>query len=43
MTRVLHTETWVYFTTFLPCRFMRSPKVVRDAIMTDINDLVQDF
>jgi hypothetical protein len=43
ITRVLHTETWNYFASFLPYRFIRSPKVVRDAIMTDINDLVQDF
>ena len=39
---VLHTTTWDYFTS-LPDRFNRSPKVVKEAIMTDINDLVQEF
>jgi hypothetical protein len=39
----LHTATWVYFTSRLPYRFIRSPKVVQEAIMTDINDLVQEF
>ena len=43
ITRVLHTTTWVYFTERLPERFIRSPKVVKEAIMTDINDLVQEF
>ena len=43
VTRVLRTETWEFFTTSLPCRFSRSPKVVKEAIMTDINDLVQEF
>ena len=42
-TRVLHTTTWKYFTSQLPGRFSRSPKIVEEAIMTDINDLVQDF
>jgi hypothetical protein len=42
-TRALHTATWVYFTSRLPYRFIHSPKVVREAIMTDINDLVQEF
>jgi hypothetical protein len=42
-TRVLHTATWVYFTSRLPERFIRSPEVVKEAIMTDINDLVQEF
>jgi len=41
--RVLHTTTWNYFTSHLPYRFGRSPKVVKEAIMTDINDLVRDF
>jgi len=35
--------TWVYFTSCLPDRFYRSPTAVKEAIMTDINDLVQDF
>ena len=43
ITRVLHTATWDYFTSRLPDRFIRSPKVVKEAIMTNINDLVQDF
>ena len=43
ITRVLHTTTWDYFTHHLPDRFFRSPRVVKEAIMTDINDLVQEF
>ena len=43
ITRVLHTTTWKYFTSHLPDRFIRSPKVVKEAIMTDINELVQEF
>ena len=42
-TRVLHPATWVYLTSQPPNRFIRSPKVVKEAIMTDINDLVQEF
>ena len=42
-TRVLHTTTWDFFTSRLPDHFSRSPKVVKEAIMTDINDLVQEF
>ena len=42
-TRVPHTTTWHYFTSHLPDRFSRSPKIVKEAIMTDINDLVQEF
>ena len=42
-TRVLHTATWKYFISFLPDRFSRSPKVVKEAIMTDIDDLVREF
>ena len=41
--QVLHTTTWDYFTSRLPYRFNRSPKVVKEAIMIDINDLVQEF
>ena len=41
--RVLHTATWDYFTSKLPSHFFGSPKVVMEAIMTDINDLVQEF
>ena len=43
ITRALHTTTWDYFTSHLPDRFGRSPKVVKESIMTDINDLVQEF
>ena len=43
ITRVLHTETWVYFTSTLPGLFCCSPKTVKESIMTDINDLVQEF
>ena len=43
ITRSLRTRTWVFFTSRLPDRFSRSPKVVKEAIITDINDLVQDF
>ena len=42
-TRVLHIATWDFFTSRLPDRFSRSPKVVKEAIMADINDLVQEF
>ena len=42
ITRILHT-TWDYFTSKLPDRFSRSPKVVKEAIMTDINHLIQEF
>ena len=43
ITRVLHTKTWDYFTSRLPDRFICSPAVVKEAIVTDINDLVQEF
>ena len=43
ITRVLHTTTWDYFTSRLPDRFIHSPKVVKEAIMSDINDLVREF
>ena len=43
ITQVLHTTTWGFFTSRLPERFSRSPKVVKEAIMTNINDLVQEF
>ena len=42
-TQVLHTATWIYFTSQLPNRFAHSPKEVMEAIMTDINDFVQEF
>jgi hypothetical protein len=43
ITRVLRTTTWNYFTSRLPVRFSRSSKEVKEAIMTDINDLMQEF
>ena len=43
ITRVLHTATWDYFTSHLPYHFSRSTKVVKEAIMTDIDELVQDL
>ena len=43
VTKVLHTKTWAYLFSRLPDRFIRSPKVVKEAIMTDINDLVQEY
>ena len=42
-TRVLHTATWDYFTSHLSDFFCGSPVVVKETIMTDINDLVQEF
>ena len=42
ITRV-HTTTWDYFTKRLARRFIDSPEVVKEEIMTDINDLVQEF
>ena len=43
ITRVLHAATWDYFTSHLSYHFVRSPNVVKEAIMTDIDDLVQEF
>ena len=43
ISRVIHRATWDYFTSHLPDRFSRSPQLVKEAIMTDINDLVQEF
>ena len=43
ITRVLHAATWQDFILFLPNNFSHSPEVVKEAIMTDINDLVQEF
>ena len=42
-TQILHTTTWAYFTERLPALFIDSPKVVKEDIMTNINDLVQEF
>jgi hypothetical protein len=38
--RVLHATTWVYFLKQLAYRFFHSPKVVKEVIMADINDLM---
>ena len=43
ITRVPHTTSWDYFTSCLPSRFNRSPKVVKEAVMTDINNVLQEF
>ena len=43
ITRVLHTTTWRYFTKELAFHFSQSPKVVKEEIMADINDLVEEF
>jgi hypothetical protein len=43
ITRVLHATTWDYFTSELHHRFFFSGKVVKEAIMADINDFVQEF
>ena len=40
---ILHTTTWNYFTSHLPHQFHHSPKVVKEVIMSEINDLVQDL
>ena len=43
ITQILHTTTWDYFYSRLPEGFGRSPKVVQEAIITDIDDLVKEF
>ena len=43
ITRVLHAATWNHFISYLREHFSRSQKVVKESIMTDINDLVQEF
>ena len=40
---VPHTATWDYLISRLRDRFGRSPKEVKEAIMTDIDDLIQEF
>ena len=42
ITRV-HTTTWDYFSSNLPEDFCSSPKVVKEAIITDIDNLVKEF
>ena len=41
--RVLHTSTWDFLSSRLPYRLRHSPRVVKEAIMTDIDDLVQEL
>ena len=43
ITRVPHTTTWDYLNGCLADRFIRSPKVVKEEIMTDVSNLVQEF
>ena len=43
ITWVLHNSTWDYFSSSLPEGFSRSPTVVQEAIITDIDDLVGEF
>ena len=43
ITRILHTATWDFFTSRLPYRFGHSPSAAKEAIMTDIYDLVQEL
>ena len=43
ITRVLRTTTWDYISSNLPECFNNSPKVVKEAIITDIDDLVEEF
>ena len=43
LTRVPYAITWDYFTSRLPYRFIYSPKAVKETIVTDINDLMQEF
>jgi hypothetical protein len=39
ITRVLRTATWDYFNSLLPYHFIRSPKAVKEAIMTSDADV----
>ena len=43
ITQFLRIATWDYFTSRLPIHFSRSPQVVKEAIITDIKNLVQEF
>ena len=43
ITRIPHTTTWDYLIKSLADRFIRSPKVVKEEIMTDVSNLVQEF
>ena len=39
----LHGKTWDHIKTYLPDDFIHCPEVVRDAIMMDIDNLLQEF
>ena len=39
---VLRAATWSFFASHLPSHFSYSPKLVKEAIMADINGLMQD-
>jgi hypothetical protein len=41
--QVRHNETWDYFASHLTDYFLDSPEGVKEVIMTDVNDLVQEF
>ena len=40
---VIRTATWDFFTARLPHRLKYSPRAVKEAIMTDIDGLVQEL
>ena len=40
---LLHGKTWAHIKTYLPDDFIHCPEVVRDAIMMDIDNLLQEF
>ena len=44
-TTCVHTRTWDYFnkSILVPHRFVHSPKLVMEEIVTNVNDLVQEF
>ena len=42
-TRFPHTATWDYITSILKFRLSMSSRVVKNTVMTDINELVQEF
>ena len=41
-TQVIRTATWRFFIASLSDRFGRSPRAVKEAIMTDMNNLVHE-
>ncbi|KAF8816495.1 hypothetical protein BYT27DRAFT_7182051 [Phlegmacium glaucopus] len=42
-TQLPHSATWGYVKFHLPRRFITSPRRVKDAIITDITELIQEF